>query len=190
MCIGILARVGERQWYADESIKPKKEIVMKSILFPMCLAAGSALSYPTVTALQPPALSPAGQQHACVATNFNADDTVHGFCYSLNWGGCSGRGCQPTYTYQFYDTNWNTDTSVLSAVHCGQWVTHVPALSVWTYEAGYDASNCYKAPFPGTGPTQIVSINGVTQYAHYLSASADGLYGLWNAFGTSWIGEF
>jgi hypothetical protein len=150
-------------------------------------------AYPTVNALQAPVLNPNGQQHACVAVGFNADDTVHGFCYTVTSGACSGRGCQPTYTFQFYDTNWSTDTTVISVVHCGQLVSHVPALTVWTYDPGYDATTCYRAPYPGTGPAQQVFtpyFGGSLQWEHYVSASIDGVWGLWNAFSTSWIGEF
>jgi hypothetical protein len=166
-----------------------KTIMLNGILLAMAMVAAPAYSYVTASQLQTPASLPKSQQHACVAVSFSADDTVHGFCYTLSWGGCSGRGCQPPSTYEFYDTKWNTDTTAASAVFCGKWVSHY-SLSQWTYAPGYDATTCYKAPFPGTGPTQIVLINGVTQYAHYVSASTDGVYGLWDAFGTSWIGEF
>jgi hypothetical protein len=157
------------------------------VLFLFVLLVGSANAV-EVQQLQKPVFSPAGQQKACVAVGFNAD-TIQGFCYTVNWGGCSGRGCQPTYTYQFYVTQWNTDTTVISAVHCGQLVSHIP-YTAWTYDAGYDASTCYKAPYPGTGPAQLVYMGAYQQWASYVSTSSDGIWGLWNAFGTSWVGAW
>ena len=164
--------------------------MLKRFLLAMTLMAAPVYANVTVTPIQSPTQLPKSQQHACVAVAFNSGDTVHGFCYTVSWGGCSGRGCQPTYVYQFYDTNWNEDTSVASSVHCGQWVSHEPGLSAWTYDPGYSAANCYKAPFPGSGPQEIVIVGAYEQYANLESVSTDGVYGLWNVFGTSWIGEF
>ena len=157
-----------------------------AILLTSLLIGASAQATVTVNQLQKPVLTPTP---TCVAAGFVADQP-HGFCYTVKAGSCSGRGCQPTRTYQFYDTTWNSDTTVASSVHCGQWVSHYPATSIWTYDAGYSAVNCYESAYPGTGPLQIVYVAPWDQYAYYLSTSSDGVWGLWNVFGTSWIGAY
>lgn len=163
---------------------------MKGLFLALMMVSGAVYAQTTVNTLQVPPSLPAAQQRACVAVGFNADDTIQGFCTTISWGGCSGRGCQPTYHYRVYAAQWAPDTSAIASTFCATRDYHRPGLDAWTYQAGYDASNCYLAPFPGTGPVQIVTIGGIGQYAHYVSASVDGVYGLWNAFGESWVGEF
>jgi len=160
---------------------------MKTLILFMTLAASAAHAL-TLTPVQTPTL-PKSQAHACDALTFNADDTAQGFCRAVTWGGCSGRGCQPTYTYQFFDTRWNTDGSVVSSVPCGTWVTHLPALSQWTYQPKYDATTCHNFNL-NAGEQEYIPVDAYHYWFYYLTASVNGAYALYNGYGTGWIGTY
>lgn len=113
--------------------------------------------------------------HAWAGTGFAADDTIVGFSQSSHASPCSGRGCVPVNYVQVYASTWSTAGVSLTAVHCGQLRIHRPQLPQWTYDPGYDATNC-KIPTLGTDTT--VTVDGVSYY--YVATSADGLYELIN----------
>jgi len=71
--------------------------------------------------------------------------------------------------YTFYDTRWNKDGSLKSAIPCATMRHHVPRADQWTYALGYSAVSCAILDFatPGTDAT----IYGVF---YYVTIWADG----------------
>lgn len=140
------------------------------------IAAQAATIQPLAT---PPGVPSAYPAHAaCVATTFNANDSVNGTCQSQTASGSSGRGGHPTYTNLVYTASWDVDGDALASTYCGKFVVNVPSLHVWTYAAGFGATTCY---LPTPASTQILLLDpsrGFDVEFGYYSTSADGAYAL------------
>lgn len=144
----------------------------------------------TLTTLARPVTAHSPFYVSCIAKTFNADDSSNGTCQSVSWGGCSGRGCQPTYTYIVYVTTWDDSGNVLANTFCGTFVSHVPALHTWTYQPGYSAANCYLPVAQGLTTVLRMGPNGYEQWYGYETTSTDGAYELLVSGQSGVLGRF
>ena len=166
---------------------------MKSLVACLCVLISGTSFANTITPLSVPLDVPKGNQpsgRVCVATTFNADDSSNGTCTSVTAGACSGRACQPTYTSKVYVAKWDTEGNVISDGFCGTLVSHVPALHVWTYAPGFDASTCY---LPAEGSPQISVYDprfGFNLWFGYVTTSTDGTYELLTYGLSGFINQF
>jgi hypothetical protein len=152
-------------------------ILVRALVTALALSASALASAGTLIALQSPVVVNLAYpySHTWEGAGFAADDTITGYASASRMYPCSGRGCVPVrYTY-VYASTWDLAGNDLSATYCGQLRTHPPQQPQWTYEPGYDATNCQLINLV-TGTT--VNVNGVDFY--YVATSSDGLYELLN----------
>jgi hypothetical protein len=153
---------------------------MKLILFLSLLFASVAQAV-TITPLAVPSAVPRAYpaRAFCIATSFNANDSVNGTCSSQTASGSSGRGGHPTYTNLVYTTSWDVNGNALTGgTYCGKFVVNYPFVQVWTYAAGFGAATCY---LPSPGSTQILLYDpsyGFDVWFFNITTSTDEAYAL------------
>ena len=139
----------------------------------------SAQSYPTVTQLQTPANLVGTYQHSCIAGGFRADDSVYGSCTWLQYGVCSGRGCQPVRYAHNYTVSWDLSGNATSSVACDIVRTHAPQVPQITYLNGNTDCPVYAA-----NPLRSVTYVPYGPYSwdyvvyYFVAISDDGNYTL------------
>jgi hypothetical protein len=152
--------------------------ILASLIF---LASAVSAQAVTLTPLAVPSAVPDAYpaRVACIATSFNADDSVNGTCQSQTASASSGRGGHPTYTNLVYTATWGVNGNALTpGTYCGTFVVNVPSVHIWTYAAGFNATTCY-VPTPGS--TQILLYDpsyGFDVWFFYITTSANGAYAL------------
>jgi hypothetical protein len=153
---------------------------VKGIFLALALISGFAHAV-TVSPLATPAAVPRGypSRTFCVATSFNANDTLNGTCASQTGSASSGRGGHPTYTNRVYTASWDVNGNALTpGIYCGTFVVNYPFVQQWTYATGFNANTC---PLPTPGATQISLYDpayGFDVWFEYVTTSADGAYAL------------
>jgi hypothetical protein len=164
---------------------------VKGLLFLMLMIAGHlAAGAETLTSLQKPAALTGYSTGHCVGLTFGVNDSVDGYCSYYTTTGGGGRGSNYTYTYTVFAATWDNAADLTSSAQCGTAVKAGVLPIKWTYQPGYDASNCQLPPTKA--PTDVLRVgpNGYEQWYGYFTTSTDGAFELLLNGETGTLGAF
>lgn len=145
---------------------------MKNLIVTAAFLAASVANAATITRLIPPASLPVPYRAnvQCVGASFNAKDSIAGSCVVSYAYPCSGWGCHPIRYTDVYIEGWLAGVIIpIAPIHCVSISSQYPQSAQYTYDAGFNASNC-RVPSLWT-PTKIIA-NGAPYY--YVTTAADG----------------
>lgn len=153
---------------------------MKTLFACCALLLSTVVNANSIYSLQVPLDLPKGNQPAgryCVGHSFNASDTVTGTCQSLVVGSC-GR-CAPPYTATVYAANWDSFGNLTSDTFCGTATVTRSGPPVWTYQPGYNSSNCFLPTPPVYQPILLYDPRcNCEHWFGYITTSSNGAYEL------------